>query len=323
MQNVVVDMSDTGKKSEATQPTAAPGSMSADWAKFGEKIAELVGATTEVQPQRMTNSMRDAMERVAWARTAPISQTDSDFLRDHSGLDDSTILDDWSAEKEAQRRAEVAVASAVQLVADTLSREEVGHVLEIDDSNVSRRAKKNQLYSVNRDGRPRFPRWQFRDGQALPGLTKIVDCLERLDLDPVSVGTLMVRPNDELEGLRPVDYLAAGGDPDSMVALLRSTERHASRRRAACAVHSHRQGHASLVCLQPRGTNCSPRVYLSIGRAEDVHYRAKLRCPVRVVPHLTRHQPPAAGVLSTHPQPITRVGPHSSFLIPRALSATS
>ena len=237
-------MSDTKKESEAArtravekrprkprrhrraaQSTVAAGSMSAGWAEFGENVAELVGATTEVQPQRMTDSLRDAMERVTWARTAPISQTDSDFLRDYAGLDDPMILDDWSAEKEDQRRTEVAVASAVQLVADTLSREEVGHVLEIDDSNVSRRAKKGQLYSVNRDGRPRFPRWQFRDGHALPGLAKIVDCLERLDLDPVSVGTFMVRPNDELEGLRPVDYLAADGDPESVVALLDSWAR--------------------------------------------------------------------------------------------------
>src|SRR5699024_10555402 len=91
VQKAVVDMSDTKKESEAArtravekrprkprrhrraaQSTVAAGSMSAGWAEFGENVAELVGATTEVQPQRMTDSLRDAMERVTWARTAPI-----------------------------------------------------------------------------------------------------------------------------------------------------------------------------------------------------------------------------------------------------------
>lgn len=205
---------------QAAQATVAPGSMGASWAEFGESVSELAGTSTEVQPQHMTNSLREAMERVAWARTTPISQTDSDFLRDHAGLDDPSVLDNWTEEKEDKRRTEVVLASAVQLVADTLSREEVSDALGIDVSNVSRRTSNGQLYAVYRENRPRFPQWQFRDGHALPGLAKIVDCLERLDLDPVSVGTFMVRPNDELERLRPVDYLAADGDPDSVVDLL-------------------------------------------------------------------------------------------------------
>lgn len=188
-----------------------------------EATAPIVAVFAEVMDtsiQRVDDAVRDSMRRMQLARTTPISQRDSDFLREHAGLDDPSILDDWSAEKEDQRRSEIAAASAVQFVADTLSREETGKLLAVDDTNVSRRAKKGQLYAIYRDGRPRFPRWQFRGGSALPGLTPIVACLDRLELDPVSVATFMARPNDELEDHRPVDYLAAGGDPEAVIALL-------------------------------------------------------------------------------------------------------
>ncbi|MBB1031891.1 hypothetical protein G6027_13560 [Dietzia sp. SLG310A2-38A2] len=183
-------------------------------------IADVMGKELRDSMHRVNGAVLDSMRRVQLARTTPVSRRDSDFLRDHAGLDDPSILDDWSAEKEDQRRSEIVVASAVQFVADTLSREEAGELLDVDDTNVSRRAKKGQLYAIYRDGRPRYPRWQFRDGTALPGLAPIVACLERLELDPVSVATFMVRPNDELDDHSPVDYLAAGGEPGAVVALL-------------------------------------------------------------------------------------------------------
>lgn len=183
-------------------------------------IAEVLDNAVLDSMRRMNDVVLESMRRVQLARTTPVSQGDSDFLRDHAGLDDSSILDDWSAAEEDQRRTEVAAASGVQFVADTLSREDAAHALGIDETNISRRAKKGQLYAVYRDGRPRFPRWQFRDGAVLPGLTTIVECLDGLELDPVSVATFMVRPNDEFDDHSPVDYLAAGGDPDAVVALL-------------------------------------------------------------------------------------------------------
>ncbi|EYT57413.1 hypothetical protein H483_0115585, partial [Dietzia sp. UCD-THP] len=192
-----------------------------------EALTQIVAVIADIMDNALRDSMQsvndavlDSMRRVQLARTTPISQRDSDFLRDHAGLDDPSILDDWSAEKEDQRRSEIAAASAAQFVADTLSREETGRLLDVDDTNVSRRAKKGQLYAIYRDGRPRFPRWQFQGGMALPGLASIVACLERLELDPVSVATFMARPNDELDDHRPVDYLAAGGDSEAVVALL-------------------------------------------------------------------------------------------------------
>lgn len=188
-------------------------------------IVAILAEVMDISIQRVDDAVLDSMRRVQFARTTPISQRDSDFLRDHAGLDDPSILEDWSAEEEDQRRSEIAAASAVQFLADTLSRGEAGKLLDVDGTNVSRRAKKGQLYAIYRDGRPRFPRWQFRGGTALPGLAPIVACLQRLELDPVSVATFMARPNDELDNQRPVDYLVAGGDPEAVVALLDSWAR--------------------------------------------------------------------------------------------------
>ncbi|MFJ5873018.1 hypothetical protein DQ226_18425 [Dietzia maris] len=206
---------------------AADALPSSDSATDVEALAPLVAVVADAMDNALRDSMQsvkdavfDSMRRVQLARTTPISRRDSDFLRDHAGLDDLSVLDDWSAEKEDQRRSEIAAASAVQFVADTLSREEAGKLLDVDDTNVSRRAKKGQLYAIYRDGRPRYPRWQFRGGTALPGLAPIVACLEQLELDPVSVATFMARPNDELDDHSPVDYLAAGGEPEAVVALL-------------------------------------------------------------------------------------------------------
>ena len=153
-------------------------------------------------------------------KTAPVSQSDLDYLRDHAGLRDPSIFDDWRPEAEDKLRAEIAIANAAQFMSDTLSREEAAHLLNRDKSVVSRRVSNGQLLAVQRDGRPRFPSWQFYQGKVLPGMSEIIGTLSSAEMDIVSLGSFMTRPNDELDGLSPVDYLVGGGDPDEIVALL-------------------------------------------------------------------------------------------------------
>lgn len=154
------------------------------------------------------------------SKTAPVSQSDLDYLRDHAGLRDPSIFDDWRPEAEDKLRAEIAIANAAQFMLDTLSREEAAHLLNRDKSVVSRRVSNGQLLAVQRDGRPRFPSWQFYQGKVLPGMSEIIGTLSSAEMDIVSLGSFMTRPNDELDGLSPVDYLVGGGDPDEIVALL-------------------------------------------------------------------------------------------------------
>ena len=51
-------------------------------------------------------------------------------------------------------------------------------------------------------------------------MSEIIGTLSSAEMDIVSLGSFMTRPNDELDGLSPVDYLVGGGDPDEIVALL-------------------------------------------------------------------------------------------------------
>lgn len=173
----------------------------------------------------LADHVRAHMKRSTSSKTAPVGQSDLDYLRDHAGLRDPSIFDDWRPEAEDKLRAEIAIANAAQFMLDTLSREEASHLLNRDKTVVSRRVSNGQLLAVQRDGRPRFPPWQFHKGEALPGMSEIIAALSSAEMDTVSLGNFMTRPNDELDGLSPVDYLVGGGDPDDIAALLDAAAR--------------------------------------------------------------------------------------------------
>lgn len=182
------------------------------------RLLEQVGMPD--QEEQLVDSIVEALGKVRWSRTVPVSGSDAAFLRENAGLDDPSVLDSWTPEAEDALRAQSAAASAAQQLADTLNRDEIADALGIGPSRVSHRVRDGHLYAIRRDGKPRFPRWQVRDGAELPGLRTLVPVLEQTRLDPVSVSTFMAVPNDELDDHSPVDFLAGGGDPQRAVALL-------------------------------------------------------------------------------------------------------
>lgn len=215
MSDIKPKKSAAGPRKNLTRPqrharTGAPASMA--------RLLEKLGMAD--QEEQLVDSITEAVERVRWSRTVPVSASDAAYLREHAGLDDPSVLDGWSAESEDVLRARSAAASAAQLLADTLNRDEIAEVLGVGPTRVSHRVRDGHLYAVRRDGKPRFPRWQVRDGAELPGLRTLVPVLEQAGLDPVSVATFMAVPNDELDAHSPADFLAAGGDPTQVTALL-------------------------------------------------------------------------------------------------------
>lgn len=145
---------------------------------------------------------------------------DAAFLRAYAGLDDLSVLDGWSEEAEDSLRAQTASTSTAQLLAVTLSRDEIAEILAIEPSRVSDQVRDRHLYAVQLDGKPRFPRWQTRDGVELPGLRTLVPALQQTGLDSVSVSIFMAMVNDELDNHCPADFLAADGDPERVAELL-------------------------------------------------------------------------------------------------------
>lgn len=172
------------------------------------------------QEEQLAEWISEAMATVQWSRTVPVSGFDAAYLREHAGLDDPSVLDSWTPEAEDALRARSAAASAAQLFSDTLSRNEIAETLGIGPSRVSHRVRDGDLYAVRRNGKPRFPRWQIRNGAELPGLRTLVPVLELEGLDPVSVATFMTVPNDELADHSPADFLAAGGDAGRVADLI-------------------------------------------------------------------------------------------------------
>ena len=214
-------MSETTSQ-EATSGTRRSSARTQRHARSGApaSMARLLETLGMADQEQLVDSLTEAVDRVHWSRTVPVSASDAAYLREHAGLDDPTVLDEWSAEAEDALRARSAATSAAQLLADTLNREEIAEVLGIAPTRVSHRARDGHLYAVRRDGKPRFPRWQVRDGVELPGLRTLVPVLEKTGLDPVSVATFMAIHNDELDTHSPADFLAAGGNPERVAELL-------------------------------------------------------------------------------------------------------
>lgn len=183
-------------------------------------MAHLLETLGMADQEQLVDILTEAVDRVRWSRTVPVSASDAAYLREHAGLDDPSVLDEWSAEAEDALRAQSAATAAAQLLADTLTRDEIAELLGIVPTRVSHRVRDGHLYAVRRDGKPRFPRWQVRDGAELPGLRTLVPVLEKAGLDPVSVATFMAAPSDELDAHAPADFLAAGGDPERVAELL-------------------------------------------------------------------------------------------------------
>lgn len=170
--------------------------------------------------QEARDRVEDALRRVQDARTPPVDQQTLDYLREHAGLSDTSVLDDWSPERARAIQQEAAAATRLQLEADTMSREEAARLLDVHPSSVSRSITQRKLVAVTRDGRPRLPRWQFVNNEPVPGLREIAPVLDHLGMEPVSVATIMLRPQEFLNGLAPVDYLRSGGNPAEVVAYL-------------------------------------------------------------------------------------------------------
>lgn len=204
---------------------AAP--LTAGQPRQAEAVMELL-SELGLSPQEtasLVQHVRESVQRTSATRSNSAGQADRDYLRAHAGISDPSILDDWTLEAEDQLRSRVAVAAAAQFMLDTLSLEEVAELLDEDEAGVSRRVDSGELLAVDSSGRPRFPKWQFRGGSALPGMSSLVNAIESSEMDTVSVGNFMLDPNDELDDLAPVDYLVGGGDPNTVGVLLEDMAR--------------------------------------------------------------------------------------------------
>lgn len=128
-------------------------------------------------------------------------------------------------------RAMVAAEHAA-LLGSALSTEEVAERLGVQPSRIRQRLNSDPptLYGVRGSSREWLvPSFQFNEQGVIPGLGKVIAALDP-ELHPVSVYRWFHAPNPDLvdeelmgeEPLSPLDWLAAGQDPELVVELARN-----------------------------------------------------------------------------------------------------
>lgn len=91
----------------------------------------------------------------------------------------------------------------------TVTAKEVSKILGISRQAVDKRRRAGQLIGLTRGKRGyAYPAWQFRDGQTLPGLGKVLKALNRHDAWTQTF--FMLSPHTDLHGVTPLAELRSG-----------------------------------------------------------------------------------------------------------------
>lgn len=95
-----------------------------------------------------------------------------------------------------------------ELVADSLSTAELATTLGVSAAAVTKRRERGGLAAFRHRGDWRYPRWQLRSGELLPGVAEVWQSLP--DHDALSLTRWFGLPSTALEGATPLALLQAG-----------------------------------------------------------------------------------------------------------------
>ncbi len=114
------------------------------------------------------------------------------------------------AELESAREAadETREARLRQVLDGALTRADAAQWLGITPQAVSRRRENHSLTAVKRGREWYFPRWQFRDDDAIGDLQKL---LKKYPGTPLSLSVWATTPNPDLGGDTPADHMRERG----------------------------------------------------------------------------------------------------------------
>lgn len=164
-----------------------------------------------------------AFAAIPGAGAATLSTTEVAFLAEHGGPNTTAVVKEWSANGERQARARVALQALTHAVAGSISAKEAAETLGVDRSRISRRIGKT-LWAFDIHGQRRIPRWQFLDATLLPGLEVIVPAIPR-GITPAILDAFMQTPQPDFDNQTPIEYLAAGGDPQPVAGFVQDLNR--------------------------------------------------------------------------------------------------
>lgn len=148
-----------------------------------------------------------------WSRT-PLTRAEERFLAAHEGPATTSEAE----ELEATRRASHTALRAT--LAQTVSAQAITARLGLTSAAVQSLVDQGNLYCFTYHGRQKFPSWQFTDDGPLPDLAPVLAALG--EAHPATVAGFMTLSSDELDGLSPVHWLAAGRPVANVVLLAES-----------------------------------------------------------------------------------------------------
>ncbi|OYO13710.1 hypothetical protein BI335_13705 [Enemella evansiae] len=156
--------------------------------------------------------------------TQALSEDDAAALVEFAGLEPAVTTALLEPQVAAAATVRARREGAQQTLASTVTAAEVARMVSRDRSVVSRWAGKGQLYRFQVRGVDRYPRWQFIDGEPLPGLGEVVPAIPA-GMVPSAVETFMGTEFEELAGLTPHDWLRAGNPAAAVARLLSELDR--------------------------------------------------------------------------------------------------
>lgn len=165
-------------------------------------------------------ALMDVLREASDSTTEALSAGEREFLLENTDLTDEDLTSEARALSQsliAQGRA----AAQEQVHQSSLTTGQVASLLGRLEASVRRSKATGDLYALPSGmGRViRFPRWQFEDGDVVPGLRVIIPAFPQYT-HPLSIQHFMTTPNESLDQLSPVHWLLGGGEVDAVVALV-------------------------------------------------------------------------------------------------------
>ena len=127
------------------------------------------------------------------------------YLKEHSGLPPEV----WSAPEPGMQ------PSGPESGADTLSVDEAAQRLDVQAQQVLDLVAHRELLAWRIADELRVPSWQFTPTGLLPHLFEVLTAFP-VDLHPRTVSGFVTTPQDDLDGMTVVRWLAQGGDSASV-----------------------------------------------------------------------------------------------------------
>lgn len=192
-----------------------PATVATDFAELVERVVTVAG-----RGRAGAARLRVLLDAVV--ETVEMSSARADLPADERAIWESVgaRFDESAVDRARDRR--------LTALADLVSRSVAGDVtmaerLGVDRSRISQRLSEGSLYAFTLGSERWFPEWQLVDGSSVPGLKAVLAAVPAA-LHPLTVDhwftTASVDLEIDTEAVSPVEWLATGGDPGPVVALV-------------------------------------------------------------------------------------------------------